>query len=441
MFSLKNSMNQIISKTLTSLIGFLFIDSKIRNPKKGKMVNIPSDFTPVIRFIVLSDIHLDSDESQKNAVRLREMFNDMYSYSDSSEKYKALDAVIVAGDFTGNGDEAEYIAFNRIVNEAKRDETELLCVLGNHEFIKYRDEDASVGYDVFKKHISENVDVHKIINGFHFIGVSYDNDGKRFINKIQWLKAQLDIAVKDGKNKPVFVFQHPHPFATVYGSINWSDINIRRILSKYPSVVDFSGHSHYSPSDPRSVWQGAFTAVGCGSLAAFMGNLNYIDGDKDAPGESAGYWVAEADKCNNVKLRLYDAVNRRFFDNVQYYFSDFGNLSSRNYTWHKQKSLDTKPVFPENANIAAHTDDEKNVIITFPDAIGFYEAENYKIIVKNSEGKTVYQQTVISDYVRSGHNGVNVNIGKLSDGEYKIRIDAFSPYAKKGGRISGIFSI
>lgn len=441
MFSIKNSVNQFVSKVLTHLIGLLFIDAKLHNFRKGSKVEIPDTFVPVIRFAVCSDIHLDGDENQKNAIRLREMFDDLYSYSESSNTHKSLDAVLVAGDFTGKGDAAEYEIFKKIINNSKRDKTELLCVLGNHEFIKYRDKDASVGYDIYKKFINEEIDIHKVINGYHFIGVSYDIDGKKFTDKIAWLKKQLEEARKDNPDKPIFVFQHPHPFATVYGSINWGDTAIRKALNKFPEVIDFSGHSHYAPSDPRSVWQGRFTAVGCGSLSAFMGNLNYIAGDKDAHGKSGGYWVVEADYKGNVKMGLFDAENRRFFDNIVYYFSNISDVTSRNYTWHKQKSLDTKPYFPKNSHISSEQDADGNTIISFPDASGYYEAENYKITIKSSENKLVFCDTVISDYVRSGHTGVKINIGKHKKGNFKFQIDAFSPYACRGGRLKGSFSI
>ena len=156
--------------------------------------------------------------------------------------------------------------------------------------------------------INENVDTDIVINGYHFIGVSYDDNGKTFSGKTEWLKERLDNATKENPNKPIFVYQHPSPTLTIYGSISWSDFDIRKVLSDYPQVVDFSGHSHYSPSDPRNVWQGEFTAIGCGSLKALMSNLNYIEGDNDAPGKSAAAWLVEADNEGSI----YDCRARGF---------------------------------------------------------------------------------------------------------------------------------
>ncbi len=435
-----NTLSQFIYKTLTSVFGFCFLPSDIKNGLSSKKATTPVDFKPVLRFAVCSDIHLNGEENQEAAVRLGNLFKDMYEYSQN-ENYKNLDALVVAGDFTGGGAEKEYEIFNKIIDENKREETELLIVLGNHEFINYRDVDATVGYKVYKKFISEDVDTDVVINGYHFIGVSYDDNGKTFTGKSQWLEERLRKATQENSQKPVFVYQHPAPTLTVYGSGNWGDRTIKSILNKYPQVVDFSGHSHYAPSDPRSVWQGAFTAVGCGSLSAFMGNLNYIDGDKDAPGESGGAWLVECDDAGNISMKLYDAANRMFFKDIDYYFTNLSNTAKRTYNWHQQKSHDTKPMFPTNSEILVSIDENNEAVITFPEAKGFYHAENYKITVTNSDNKKVFEKTVISEYVRSTSDAVKVTLGHLERGDYSVKVAAYSPYALKGQVLKNTINI
>jgi hypothetical protein len=289
--------------------------------------------------------------------------------------------------------------------------------------------------------INENVDTDIVINGYHFIGVSYDDNGKTFSGKTEWLKERLDNATKENPNKPIFVYQHPSPTLTIYGSISWSDFDIRKVLSKYPQVVDFSGHSHYSPSDPRSVWQGEFTAIGCGSLKALMSNLNYIEGDNDAPGKSAAAWLVEVDNEGNVSLKLYDVENRMFFKDIEYYFTDLSNTKKRTYTWTKQKSLDTTPEFPEKSEVKNTVNENNETIISFPEAKGYYEAENYKIIVKDSNNKKVFEKTVVSEYVRATDDDVTVNLGKLEKGDYSVKTTAYSPYTKKGSTLENKITV
>ena len=130
---------------------------------------------------------------------------------------------------------------------------------------------------------------------------------KQVDEKLQWLRDELDKAVADTGDKPVFVCQHPHPTLTVYGSINWSEPKISLVLKDYPQVVDFSGHSHYNASDPRSIHQGKFTAMGAGGITGLEGNVNYIDGNAGTTIPSASYEIVEVDADGNVRIRVFDA--------------------------------------------------------------------------------------------------------------------------------------
>ncbi|MBQ6065660.1 MAG: metallophosphoesterase [Clostridia bacterium] len=438
MFSATNTFYHALTRLINLLFAGLFSIYSIGGG--AELPKAPKDFTPVVRFAVCSDIHLDGNPTQAAAKRLGYLFDDSYAYAQSSPNYKALDAVLVVGDFATNGKPEEYRLYNEIVDAHIKEGTQTLEVLGNHEFIAYRDEDASVAYDVYKQYVYPEVDRHDVINGYHFIGVSYDEDGKNFAHKLGWLKEQLDAAAADDPDKPIFVYQHPHPFSTVYGSVNWSDALIRAALEPYPQVVDFSGHSHYAASDPRSIWQGSFTAVGTGSLKAYMSNLNYTEGDTDAPGESGGFWIVEADQDGNVRLRLYDVVNRTFFDNVDYYLSDLTNTEDRPYSWNNSMDRDTPPMFPEDAVISAERQ-QWDAVLSFPDAAGYFEAENYKIIVRGDNAKIIWEGTVLSDYVRAGLTGATADLGQIADGTYEVQITAYSPFEKEGQSISNMITL
>ncbi len=133
---MNNYLSQSVSKFLTLLFGSLFLFSGFRSGFFGKETEVPDDFSPILRFVVCSDIHLNGEENQEAAIRFRNLFKDMYAYAQSCS-YKTLDAVVVAGDFTGGGAQMQYEMYNKIVSESIREETQLLTVLGNHEFIDY----------------------------------------------------------------------------------------------------------------------------------------------------------------------------------------------------------------------------------------------------------------------------------------------------------------
>lgn len=393
----------------------------------------PEDFEPILRFIACSDCHIDDDDERDEKVRFVDMFKDSYKYAESCD-YDKIDAIIIAGDIVNHGHDMEYEIFNRLVEENKKDETRLLTCMGNHEFIAYRKTDASVGYEKYKQYINEEVDTHVVLNGFHFIGFSYDDNGKTFEGKLEWLEAQLDAATAEDPTKPVFVYQHPHPTLTVYGSVYWSNTEIGSVLKKYPQIINFSGHSHYAASDPRSIWQGSYTEIGTASTRSVNDDSDYY-GEEEAPGETGTCWIVEVDVRGNTRLRLYDIANHSFFEDCEYYLTDVANRKAHRYTWNNMKSLDTAPQFPENAEATLARNEDGNVILQFPDAKGYWNAENYKITVKTSRLKTVWSETVMSNYVRAVSDGMSVDLGELESGTYYVHIKPYSPFAKGGKAI------
>lgn len=395
----------------------------------------PDDFTPVLRFAICSDVHLSGEDSDPHAEKYATFFEDTYAYAEN-QAYKNVDAFVVAGDMTGGGRDKEYAKFVSLNEEHLRDGSQLITVLGNHEFIAYRDEDPTVGYAKYKEYMKRDVDTDNVINGYHIVGVSYADDAKTFSGKDKWLREVLNNAKSEDPTKPIFVIQHPAPFASIYGSVNWGDPTTGFVYPAYPQVMTFSGHSHYAANDPRSINQTSFTAVGTGCLAASIVNIGYIEGDCDAPGDSGTFWIVEADANGNVRLQLYDAVTHQFFDKNEYYISDITKRSAHYYNWNNLKSLDTTPAFPGGAAASAETDNDGNMILSFPNAESYWGTESYQIELSGA-GK--FSDIVISNYVRVNDNVMKVNAGELPNGKYEYKITPVSPYAKTGRALTGSF--
>ena len=171
-----------------------------------------------------------------------------------------------------------------------------------------------------------------------------------------------------------------------------------------------------------------------------MGNLSYISGDEYGDGESGTFWLCEVDAEGNVRLRLYDIVSDCFYEGVEYYLKDVGNKKRRAYTFSRMMAQDTPPVFPDGAKISAAVNEDGELQVSFPEASGFYRAENYKITL-SSNGEVVENKVVLSDYTRATDFEKTVSFGKLTEGQYTIRIRAFSPYGKLGDIIEWGFGI
>ena len=430
---------QLFSKIVTLVFSAFFSVSSLGSPTYKEPPKAPEDFSPVLRFAVCSDIHLSGEEGDVNEERFRELFDRTEEYSASHKSYNGFDAVMVCGDMTEWGREKEYEAFSRVINEECPEGTEMLVCMGNHEFIEEREGECEDAFVNFKKYVSKETDTHTVINGYHFIGISYDDKNESFGDKTEWLDDEIRRAIADTGDKPVFVYQHPHPTMTVYGSINWSNVSIRSVLSKYPQVVDFSGHSHYNPSDPRSIWQGSFTALGTGGLTGLIGNNNYLDGNAGTTIESASYYIVEVDAQGNIRIQLYDLQNDMFFSEVDYYLTNVADKKSHYYNWNNLKTFDTKPVFADG-EITSEVNETGETVISFPDAKGYYDAQSYTVTV-TSGLKTVYSGTILSDYVHAVDDGKSVNLGVLEDGTYKVKIVPMSPYSKTGCALTGEITV
>ncbi len=428
---------QFLFRIITGFFSFVLTLTSLFVPVGKDLPAVPDDFTPVIRFTVCSDIHLNGEEDQASALKFAGLFEDAYAYAESSS-YNKLDAVLVAGDMTNGGRDFEYERFMKIKNDNIKEGTEFITCMGNHEFIEYRDYDPTIGYDMYQKYVNEDVDTHYVINGYHIIAVSYADDAKTFKGKEKWLRAELDKACADTPDKPVFVIQHPHPFGTIYGSVTWGDLTIKNILVNYPQVIDFSGHSHYAANDPRCMYQNNFTAVGTGSLSALMVNLGYIEGDEDAPFESGCFWIVEADAQGNVRLHLYDEANHMFFPETDYYLPDVSKKANHFYNWNNLKTMDSAPAFPEGAALTAERNNDGDVILSFPVAENRWGTESYQISLKGAESKSF---TVISNYVTANAETMQANAGALAAGDYTFTIKPVSPYANIGKALKGSFTV
>lgn len=185
-------------------------------------------------------------------------------------KKNDVDMILFAGDI---GDLGTYFAFetyNNTINKVYGDDKPIIqTIMGNHDFWN---KDASTAINhikAFEKTMNQSPWTHYVVNGFHFIGAS-PNCGmmkRDYVLTVRWLEKELDAASKASNGKPIFVTTHNQPKDTCYGSDEWGDSSLNEVLSKYPNVVLFGGHSHYSVLDERTIWQGDYTVIQTQSLS------------------------------------------------------------------------------------------------------------------------------------------------------------------------------
>lgn len=247
-------------------LGFHFGYSKKYD--ETKTYTVETNDNP-LRVAVISDLQLpDTDDKNTHQYESFELTLTML-------KEKGMDALIIAGDFTDIGSKKAWGTFKEIYDKVMgEDEKPIpLYILGNHDYWLTDFVDCweiptpATMQKRFTKYTGELPYSHKIINGYHFICWS-SSDGsydKCNMNK-EWIKAELDKAVADDPNKPIFVITHLNPMDTAYGSDDWGNQDITDVLKDYSQVISISGHSHYSLIDERSIWQDSFTAFTTQSL-------------------------------------------------------------------------------------------------------------------------------------------------------------------------------
>lgn len=356
------------------------------------------DFIPVMRFVATSDTHIET-LGDIGCQRASAMLKTAYAISDADEDYKNLDAVVFSGDITDNGKRKSFYAFAAITDNEIREGTERLAVVAKaHDSYTFLNKSLGVFSDI----TGQETDFHRVIEGFHFIGISRSATLKHYTKQqVQWLDENIAAAVAADPEKPVFVFQHEHVRGTVYGSSKtdgWGLDTFTDVLEKYPQVVHISGHSHFPANDPRAIWQGSFTAINDGGLAyyelAVDGRNGQFPEEKDRMSQAL---IIEVDADNRVLVKVLDVdagkIMREFLiDNIT-------EENKTKYSFETRKEAASAPVFSEDAALEYKKDGLKHYI-TVPQAKVSEDNEVfvYRISVLNKKGRTVYEDWAFSDY-------------------------------------------
>lgn len=430
------------------LIGILFgLSAVLTVVLPGQMVRIikgditpefssaSEDFVPEVRFVAFTDSH-NQNQNVADAI------DTAYKLFDNDSVYKGVDAFFGLGDFSSVGSEGDYARYAETLNEHVRPETLMINIHGNHEF---KDDNYR---EYFLKYLGDDPNTVTEINGFSciaFSGVRSATEWTFTADSLKWLDKSITEAENKANGKPVFVFQHPHAWGTVYGSTYWGDPQLNVVFNKHPGIVDFSGHSHFPMNDPRSILQTTYTTVGCGAMATFELDKNYIPGQHpDGYEKAAQITVIEADSDGSVRIRGYDLYSDTYF--CDYYIEDVNDSSTYEYTYKNRKAHDAAPVFDENTTASAARNENGEWVISFDEAkpAEGYIVHNYKITITNGKGKIVHSDTYIDDYyVFDDDDTADFRIGTdtLTEGEtYTMYVQAESAYQKKSDIIKLTFT-
>ena len=252
---------------------------------------------PQLRFGVISDTHITDQASAA-------LFERTLRYFDS----RKVDAVMVPGDISDwglmSGLRYAAEAWRRVFPKGRGSDgrkVERLFCTGNHDYegwwygdmtmemhaLGYSEDEALVNLGMKKcweEAFDEPFDLfrRRTVNGFEFISSEFEVRNKAG----EWFAAN---ASTFDSEKPFFYFTHypaANTVSSTQGRTNLPDI--AGVLDRFPNLFAFTGHTHWTLNDERSIWQdGGLTAISVPSLSYTSIPRGYENGytKRDGKGE------------------------------------------------------------------------------------------------------------------------------------------------------------
>ena len=432
----------------------------------------------LLRMGVLSDIHLRNLGNETTFVKALEYFRD-----------HGAEAVLIAGDFadTGRIFQAKMLAdawFKVFPNDRAPDgrHVERLFIYGNHcvtawtwgnpykdkpeqakaEAIGFGENRARIWDELFHEEFKPIW--MKTVKGIPVIGAHWEERGGGVA-----IEEFMRTHGKEIDPKLPFVYtQHAHPKDTCFGSWAWGhdDGRATRALMPFANAVAFSGHSHYTLTDERSVWQGAFTSINTSSLKysstdyALRENMNCNDcGFRGEGRRHRMNQVKTDDGRQGMLVSYFDdhlAIERRDF----VYGESLGDdwvvplpAANETFSYSKRAAQRMTPEFAEGAKVSVEVTAPKNekdfthVTLAFPAAIVRggcrpYEYEVTAVLQEDDVDLVQAQRRMLSpDYYLPAAKVVkNVTFTFAAEdlpikGRYRFEVRPVECFGKKGAAI------
>ena len=233
-----------------------------------------------LNFAALSDLHVEAMQFNKGEAIYADFIHAAI-LPDLENAQEKLDALVLAGDITDNGYDAQWEKTYEILSGYDLAD-EIILAAGNHDlWTRGNGDRTSKGlFMQYSNKISDRLVTQLYysteVNGYPFIVLSSETDSTAgyFSNKqISWLKAELKKAAK--KDLPIFVICH-WPINQTHGlPITWGDdepelmdggmgeqsAKIEKALKKYDNVFLFSGHIHNGFSNADDMAQTGYESI------------------------------------------------------------------------------------------------------------------------------------------------------------------------------------
>lgn len=352
-------------------------------------------------FAVISDIHVGDDKNQGWQKRLPRLLKSLSSYPE-------LKTIFVVGDIANNTascyadnkahTEEEYKNVKKYFHDASllRQDIQVVFMRGNHDLLY-----SSTSKPMFDKYIDPTDNHYLIIDGYPFITSGVDNSSFHGEGTdpetLEWVKQRIIDACHDYPGKPIFVFQHVEPQNTLphthENDGNSYIAGLDEMLSEFPQVIDFCGHSHYCVLDPRLIYQKYYTVINDGSgkndshptQSPTNKQLN-AKSEPDYDGLTEAL-IVHFNEAGEVVIERWNTTRNLQYSDNWVISPPFESTAKYRYT--EERTGGKNPWWPEGASIKFSNLTSTSCNITFPHAIDDAEGINRYIIKVYCNGTKV----------------------------------------------------
>ena len=469
------------------------------------------DTAPNLAFGVVSDVHVRLASDGKGLVASHDCTTLIHTFEWFRDQ--GVDAVMIVGDIADKGMVAELeavaAAWQKVFPGSKAPDgrkVERVFVYGNHDWEgfgygnfaeKLYPDKNEMARRILRTDMKRNWErifdepyapiYRKDVKGYAFIGAHWQTDRCRGRDELAFEHVG-DWFAANGKaldpKLPFFYCQHPHPKDTVYGSWAWGhDRGVTtKALSAFPNAVAFSGHSHYSLTDERSIWQGAFTSLGTSSLR-YTGMIYNQYPDVGYENSGGGGWYdpfkimtryESFDGRQGLLVRVFDdciSFTRREFVQDRMLGADWvmplPSAEPKPFTFAARAAAEKDPEFCSSAKLAVGKvrakirggvpkkgDPAKKIPakegdaleLSFPQATAMHNVRpiEYELTFTPAKGKAMVRHVLASGFNQPAcderaakRQTCTLALEKLPPVPFKIEVRAVSSLGRKSAPITG----